>query len=145
MAAFKHILVPVDFGQSSARAVELALDLATKFEADLTLLHVWEIPAYAYMEAAALSLDYATPVAEAAQAELDKLLATVKARVPRAKATLLMGIPWQGVMSAIKELGPDLVVMGTHGRRGLSHALLGSVAEKVVRLSSVPVLTVREP
>jgi nucleotide-binding universal stress UspA family protein len=141
-STFKHILVPTDFGKSSARALDLAVDLATIFDAELTLLHVWEFPTYAYMDAAAMTPDYATPIAQAAEVELTKTLNAIKVRVPRAKARLSMGVPWQGVIAALEELKPDLIVMGTHGRRGLSHALLGSVAEKVVRLAPIPVLTV---
>lgn len=142
---FKHILVPIDFGKSSTRALDLAVELATTFDAELTVLHVWEIPTYAYMDATGMMTDLATPIADAAEAELAKTLSEVRARFPRANARLSQAVPWQGVVAAIEELKPDLVVMGTHGRRGVSHALLGSVAEKVVRLSPVPVLTVRGP
>jgi universal stress protein A len=58
---------------------------------------------------------------------------------------LKTGVPWHGVVEAINELGVDLVIMGTHGRRGLSRLTLGSVAERVVRLAPVPVLTVHAP
>lgn len=142
---FKHILVPTDFGKSSTRALEVAIELATAFDAALTLLHIWEIPTYAYMDATGMMADFAPPIAAAAEAELNKTLATVRVRVPRANARLSTAVPWQGITMAIDELKPDLVVMGTHGRRGFSRALLGSVAEKVVRLSPVPVLTVRGP
>ena len=60
-----------------------------------------------------------------------------------AVAVFTVGVPWSQIIEQIDELRPDLVVLGTHGRRGLRHAVLGSVAEKVVRLSPVPVLTVR--
>ena len=65
--------------------------------------------------------------------------------VPNSKAMLKHGLPWGTILETIKELEVDLVVMGTHGRHGVGHALLGSVAEKVVRLATVPVLTVHAP
>jgi nucleotide-binding universal stress UspA family protein len=68
----------------------------------------------------------------------------VQQKLPQAKAILRSGVPWREILSAVEDVAADLVVMGTHGRRGVSHALLGSVAEKIVRLSPVPVLTVRD-
>lgn len=142
MPKFEHILIPTDFGEASARAIDLGIDLATSLNAELTLLHVWEIPVYAYVDLAPMSVDYLTPIQEAATAQLQRALAGARARWPRTDSVLRSGIVWQEIISAIQELVPDLVIMGTHGRSGLNRALLGSVAEKVVRLSPVPVLTV---
>jgi nucleotide-binding universal stress UspA family protein len=72
-------------------------------------------------------------------------LRDLKAKLPSSVAVFRKGFAWQQTLLACEEAGSDLIVMGTHGRQGLSHALIGSVAEKVVRLSPVPVLTVREP
>lgn len=141
MKKFRHILVPTDFGPSSAEAVEVAIALADTFDAELTLLHVWEIPVYPYMEFVLDSAQLVDSVEQAATQRLAQALDEVRQRLPRAKSLLKMGLPWQEIVDTIAELQPDLVVMGTHGRRGLTHALLGSVAEKVVRLSPVPVLT----
>jgi nucleotide-binding universal stress UspA family protein len=74
--------------------------------------------------------------------ELDALLQKVKDRYPKAEAAVVAGEPWLAILEAVKKQGADLIVMGTHGRRGISRVLLGSVAEKVVRLSPVPVLTI---
>ncbi len=145
MKPIKHILVPTDFAASSAEAVELAIILAKQFDAELTLLHAWELPVYPYMELM-INVDELTKNVEKSAAQyLQTKLNEVKARVPRTKSVLKMGAPWQQIIDAINEVRPDLVVMGTHGRRGLSHALMGSVAEKVVRTSPVPVLTTRAP
>ncbi|MDF3071283.1 MAG: UspA domain protein [Polyangiaceae bacterium] len=143
MKDFTHLLVPTDFGSASGEAVELAIALASSLGAKLTLLHTWEIPAYPYMDYVASTGDLTTEIENAAAKALADALAVVKTQIPDAAAVLRVGAPWQQVIDSVGELGVDLVVMGTHGRRGLSHHLLGSVAEKVVRLCPVPVLTVR--
>jgi nucleotide-binding universal stress UspA family protein len=139
---FRHLLVPTDFGEAAGRALAIAIDLATKWESRLTLLHTYEIPGYAYPGAMSVAVDLLTPVRNAAQARLDKELADLRTQVPRADAVLCVGVPWQEIDRALRETGADLVVMGTHGRHGLDRVLIGSVAEKVVRSSPVPVLTV---
>lgn len=141
MPQFHHILVPVDFGEPSRTALNLAIEMATTFSAAVTIVHVWGIDPYPYM--VPISVDYLTPVEEAARAKLTELVTETKARLPTVNSHLRKGVAWQEIITAIAELGADLVVMGTHGRRGLNHFILGSVAEKVVRLSTVPVLTVR--
>jgi nucleotide-binding universal stress UspA family protein len=143
MIIFAKILVPVDFGDSSKHALAVAVDLAKQHGGTLTLLHCWELPAYAYNGMDVPVLDLLTPIRDAARAQLDELLATVRRQVPDAKGVLAHGAPWREIMTVIEQSGPDLVVMGTHGRRGLGRAFLGSVAEKVVRMSPSPVLTVR--
>jgi nucleotide-binding universal stress UspA family protein len=79
---------------------------------------------------------------QGARRALDEALSALRDRVPRLEGILRMGVPWEEILKAIAETHADLVVMGTHGRRGISHALIGSVAEKVVRASPVPVLSV---
>jgi nucleotide-binding universal stress UspA family protein len=76
---------------------------------------------------------------------LEDELVELKSKLPSAVAIFKKGVSWQQILAASEETGSDLIVMGTHGRQGLSHALIGSVAEKVVRLAHVPVLTVRQP
>ena len=143
MIAFRNILVPIDFGESSEEALEVAIGLAKQHRSGLTLIHTWEVPSYAYGAMEFSAMDMLTPVQEAAREQLDGLLAEVRKELPETKAVLARGVPWQEILAAIERGKPDLVVMGTHGRRGLRHALLGSVAEKIVRLSPAPVLTVR--
>jgi len=138
--AFKHILVCTDFEASSARALELAVEMAKAFDARLTVLHVWSIPIYPYMDFMVNS-EVVSNVENRAFAELEATLAALRKQLPSAKSKLKTGEPWSGILEAIEELEPDLVVMGTHGHRGINRALLGSVAEKLVRLSPVPVLT----
>jgi nucleotide-binding universal stress UspA family protein len=140
---FKHLLVPVDFGEPSQQALDTAIDFARRFDAQLTLLHVYEIPAYVYSGIGYATTDLFGPIENAARAMLTKVVGEVRAKVPGAKAEMRRGVPAFEILEAITELHPDLVVMATHGRKGVTHALLGSVAEKIVRLSPVPVLTMR--
>ena len=144
MPHFKHILLATDFEASSSAALEAGVELAKAFGAKLTLLHVWEIPIYPYMEFM-LNSELIAGVEARALQRLTDSLASVRQAVPSADSKLKTGLPWTGILEAIAETKADLVVMGTHGRRGVSHTLLGSVAEKVVRMSPVPVLTVRTP
>lgn len=145
MQAFKHILVATDFSSSSERALELAVKLATAFGAKLTLLHVWEIPVYPYMDFVLNSADLLRSVEEAAEQRLSDVLSDLQKQVPTTRSLLKMGVPWEQILATATEEEVDVIVMGTHGRRGVKHALLGSVAEKVVRLAPVPVLTARAP
>jgi len=145
MKSFKHILVATDFSESSGAALELALSFAKAFDTELTLLHSWNVPIYPYLDPMPSSGDLTTAIQQAATKRLTEELERVKNVLPRAKSVLAMGQPWQQILETSKQLGADLVVMGTHGRHGLNHALMGSVAEKVVRLAEVPVLTVHAP
>ena len=139
MQGYSHVLVPTDFSAHAEHAQELAIMFASKFGAKMTLLHAYSIPLMAYSEGIAWPIE---DVEREARKALDAAGSKVKERYARLETSLRFGHPWEQILAAVKDLGVDLIVMGTHGRRGLSRALLGSVAEKVVRLSPVPVLTV---
>jgi nucleotide-binding universal stress UspA family protein len=141
MHPFKHLLVPTDFAKASAEALKLAVAMARTFDAKLTLLHVWELPIYPYMDFM-LNSSVITEVEDAAIKGLAVALADLQRAMPSAMSKLKTGLPHEGILEAVTEVGADLVIMGTHGRHGLSRITLGSVAEKIVRLSPVPVLTV---
>jgi nucleotide-binding universal stress UspA family protein len=141
---FKKILVPTDFGDASNDAIDFAVGLAKTFGSTITLLHVYEIPVYPY-PGLTIDVDLLTPIREAAQKELDRAFAALQKVGCEARAQLESGIPWGKILAVAEAQKSDLIVMGTHGRKGVMHALVGSVAEKVVRLSPVPVLTVRHP
>ena len=144
MIRFRHILVPVDFEAPSQEALEVAVDLALAFDAKLTLIHAWEVPAAAYTPMEYVPADFWTAIEQAATEQLKSTVEQVRKRLPRAESILAKGPPvHEVILTGAARTKADLIVMGTHGRRGLSHALLGSVAEKVVRLSPVPVLTIR--
>lgn len=144
MPTFKHILVPTDFAKASTSALELGVQLAKAFDAKLTLVHVWEIPIYPYMDFM-LNSSVIGEVEDAATKGIASALAELQKTLPSAQAKLKTGLPWQAILEAADEVGADLVVMGTHGRHGLSRLTLGSVAERVVRLAKVPVLTAHGP
>ena len=143
MTAFKNILVGTDFGEASNRAVDLAIDLAKTFDAKLAVVHAWELPSWAYTGMEFSTVDFFGPIEAAAQRDLNEKIASVRDKVPGAVAILRSGVPWKEILATAEHTHADLIVLGTHGRRGLTHALLGSVAERVVRLSPQPVLTVR--
>jgi nucleotide-binding universal stress UspA family protein len=138
------VLVPVDFDETSDRALEVATDLAQRFGASITIFHVVDVPTYAYANfGAALPPPEMLGALEShARGALDQRLRKVRPIVPTCKAVVTTGVPWRQILAAIAEPGIDLVVLGTQRRRWLEHALLGSVAEKIVRMSPVPVLTV---
>jgi len=143
----RSILVPVDYSECSAKAVTLAAELASKFGAPLDLVHVWDRPAYVsdatkvgHGDTARSLVDL---ICENAREEMERFTAKLQL-APGVTLTkrLLAGNPAAVVLQELGEGRHDLLVIGTHGRTGLSHLLLGSVAEKLVRLSPVPVLTV---
>lgn len=140
MFAIKHLLVPTDFSETAARALFVGIDLARMFGARVTLLHVWAIPATAYSEGIYFPVD---EVERAARDALEEVHARARSEYPNVDAILRMGLDYMEILEVVKEHEVDFVCMGTHGRRGLTRILLGSVAERVVRLCPVPVLTVR--
>jgi nucleotide-binding universal stress UspA family protein len=143
MEPFRHVLVATDFSECSSAATDAAVELARRYEAALTLVHVVEIPLAAYVGMVPAPIDLVTPIHEAAREQLQKALASVQKRFPAACARLEpTGSAWEHIVAAAREVKADLVVVGTHGRTGLSHALIGSVAERVVRYCRVPVLTI---
>ena len=143
MFALRKILVATDFSPLAAAALDYAAELAKKFDAEIRLLHVLPILAFHvhFPIAVPLPADWVESVRQRANAELAK----EATRVKEVKVTteLRDGQVHESVVSAIADFKADLVVIGTHGRRGLTHAMLGSFAERVVRHSPVPVLTVR--
>jgi nucleotide-binding universal stress UspA family protein len=145
MAIFKHVLAATDFSEASERALALAVEMARSPGSDLTVVHTCEVPVYAYTDMSFAPLDLLSPIVDVAKEKLTELMGRLATVCPGAKSVLEVGVPWEQILGVAAETGADLIVMGTHGRRGVAHALLGSVAEKVVRLSPVPVLTVRAP
>jgi nucleotide-binding universal stress UspA family protein len=144
MTNFRHILVPVDFEPPSRRALDAAIDLALKFDARLTVLHAWDLPTYAYTNSLYLSTDIWTTLERAAREQLESEVAEVQKRFPRAERLLVRGPASTEILAAAERVKADLVIVGTHGRRGLNRMVLGSVAESVVRGAKVPVLVMHE-
>jgi nucleotide-binding universal stress UspA family protein len=141
----KRILVPVDFSEPSRGAVRFAREWAARFGSEVCLLHVIE-PASTYgvvgIEPVLVPLPPPDFHAET-RTELEKI---VKQEFPESSSVsvhLRDGVPFDQIASAARDLAADIIIIATHGRTGLSHALLGSTAERVVRHAPCPVLTLR--
>jgi len=142
----KNILVPVDFSDPSEAALDYAVALAKPLGAKVTVVHSYEIPVVGLPEGAmVLTADVAERILTASQAALDATLERRKDAGVVLVGLLKNGDPRDVVPATAKEVGADLIVMGTHGRRGIARALLGSVAESVLRTAPAPVLAVRAP
>ena len=134
----QHILVPIDFSQDSEHAVDSAVGLAQQFQARLTLLHAIYIPEAAEVNLAA----YMDKIRSEADQSIDARLQRVHDAGITAEAVTAVGAPSQTIVDTARDQHADLIVMGTHGRTGLRHMLIGSVAERVVRLAPCPVMVV---
>ena len=149
---FSKILVPTDFSEDSTLALNYAEDLAKKFGAEIVLLHVdqpLQPLAISPDLGPAMDVGAMSRIAEEqrllAQKELDKVVQKLRADGLKAKSSLKVGSPFLEIIRAAQAESADLVVMGTHGRTGLAHVLMGSCAEHVVQKCPVPVLTIRHP
>jgi nucleotide-binding universal stress UspA family protein len=138
-----HILVPVDFSSYAEHALEYALALAKTLQARLTLLHVLEPLPLSRDATTAFPEAYLAELERTAQHKLEEDLRRVQDAGLHASTVIAHGIPFQGIVETARQQHVDLIVMGTHGRTGLRHVLVGSVAEKVVRLAPCPVLVTR--
>jgi nucleotide-binding universal stress UspA family protein len=146
MADFKRILVPTDFTETSDRAIEWALSLAERLGSWVTLMHSYEIPIIGFPDGALVATaDIATRIADASRAALESAVAKRQGRKVKVDGILRDGVAWEQINHVADEIDADLVVIGTHGRRGLARALLGSVAENVVRTARRPILTIHGP
>ena len=145
MKAFKNILVAVDFSPHAQEAIRTAAGIAARDDALVTIVHVYEPVAYALPEGFIL---YSPQQLAALTQEFEKLLAGAKRDAEAAGARRVQTAQLQGVAAAeiiefARKHDVDLIVMGTHGRTGVRHVLLGSVAERVMRKVRCPVLTVK--
>jgi nucleotide-binding universal stress UspA family protein len=144
----KHCLVPVDFSAYSDQALTYAIALATKLQAHLTLLHaIYEMPMG--VGDAPSALPYPALYLQELEAEVQRGMAEHLKRVHDAglqgDTMIVHGVPFQRIIDIARDRHIDLIIMGTHGCTGLQHVLMGSVAEKVVRLAPCPVLVTRHP
>jgi nucleotide-binding universal stress UspA family protein len=147
-AEIRRILCPVDFSGCSQHALGYALKLAVLCNGDLELLHVMTMPISALPDFPSfpdLSPETVRAIEESARRKIEELATSMRREYPRVATTLASGQPFLEIILAARERSADLIVMGTHGRTGLPHMLMGSVAEKVVRKASCPVLTVKHP
>jgi nucleotide-binding universal stress UspA family protein len=136
------VLVPVDFSEHSERALAYAVDLAKSFRAAVHLVHVYPIMAYAAPPLIPGPI-VVGQFRDESQRVFDELMTRAKREYsPDLTGTLCEGVPHVEILRCASDVHADMIVMGTHGRTGFEHLLLGSVAERVVRGSTVPVLTV---
>lgn len=140
------ILVPTDFSEPSTSALDYAKQLASAFNASIHLLHVVQDPARQPwgLEAYGVApLDVLADIMTQAQKDLDHALPESDRKTYKAELVTAVGSPFGEIVEYAKNNNVDVIVMGTHGRGAFAHALLGSVAERVVRFAPCPVLTVR--
>lgn len=142
----KRILVPTDFSQGVEPALHWAKALGETFRAEVTLLHVLDltIGALAGLPAQVAMVPAAGDLLERIRVEAQQEMAKASSRTPGARTLIREGTPRSTILDVAGEIGADMIVMGTHGRTGLTHVFFGSVAEHVVRHSPIPVLTVRQ-
>jgi universal stress protein A len=147
MSRFKRLLVPTDFSPTSEIAFNYALDLAAREGASIHLLHAIEDASFAaaypdglYVELPGLREQLITE----GRRRLEETVLKCTAANVVATTQVVVGPPASSITAEANERGSDLIVMGTHGRSGFAHLVLGSVAERVLRTAQCPVLTVRD-
>jgi universal stress protein A len=150
MLSIKRILVPVDFSASSRAALAHAIQLAEALGAAIEVLHVHEPAGYVGPDTLALlPVDLSSERWEHVQREMareiDRFLGAERARIPGLVVKVEPGSPAAVIPEVARADSADLIVMGTHGRRGLSRLVVGSVAESVMRRAHCPVMTLRIP
>jgi nucleotide-binding universal stress UspA family protein len=143
--SYQRILIPLDGSELSEQALDSAYTLARAFDSELLLVGVLDLSAGMYdIYAETLQpLDLKDQLEELLAGTLDRTVARVEAEGLPVRRFLEVGIPHEEIAGVAEREKADLIVMTTHGRRGLTHLLLGSVAEKVLRTSPCPVLVVR--
>jgi len=142
---WKKILCPVDFSPASREALRAAAEVARRFAGEVTVFHAYPLPGYTLPEGTILP---SPRMLQELSDQTDRLLEewrklALEMGAPVASTAKAIGDPAAEVLELARSGGYQLLVLGTHGRTGLAHALLGSVAERVVRRAQIPVLTVR--
>src|SRR6266446_6499506 len=138
----RKIMVPTDFSSRSDHVIQYAAMIAKIFKARILLVHVIEPFTYSVNDMLNV-LDHFTALKTIAQPLLDNARKRLLKKALAVETALLTGVPYREILQKSRRARVDMIVMGTHGRTGVEHLLLGSVAEKVVRLAACPVLTVR--
>lgn len=146
-AQLTRILATTDFSPAADAAVRWAAMLAQRFEAELVVLNVIDL-SFLLLPSMSASGPIVTPgydVLHSFREEAKRQMTLIKQRYPYARTEIREGSPRPVIVQEASSLAADMIVMGTHGRSGLAHLLIGSVAEHVVRHSTVPVLTIPLP
>lgn len=143
----KAILVATDFSQDADAAIDAAIDIAKKFGSKLEIFHAYyvDVPAiYAgFGNDYVMPQDVLDPISEAAQASMDALLERVSGHGVEVSGRVEMERPVKAILGESERILADLIVMGTRGLSGFEHLVLGSTADRVIRMAKCPVMTVR--
>ena len=142
-SSIHRILIAHDFSETSEAALNYAMSLATRFEAAVTVVHAYDIPSMGAPEVMVLATDWLSQISAVARESLDAVVARAQKKGVSVDGELREGSAWREINEVARSRHADLIVVGSHGRKGLPRALLGSVAEKVVRTAPCPVLVVR--
>ncbi|WP_437588209.1 universal stress protein [Sorangium sp. So ce1000] len=144
----KPLLLAHDFNATSELALDAAIELARKLSAKIVVAHVYSVPVYSFPEGSSLipSAEDAARIADAAQRSLDQVLERRRSTPGvEISGVLRAGIPDEEICRLAEEIDAEMIVIGTHARGAVARALLGSVAQRVVRSAKVPVLSIRGP
>lgn len=143
--SFDTVLYATDFSESSEHAFQYALTLAKQFDSQLVIIHVINEPVdLRGFYVPHISFDkLEEEIEEGAKKVMDKFCRTHLGDYEKFESFVVPGIPYEEVIKKAEEIDAKLIVMGTHGRTGIDHVLFGSTAEKVVRKSPIPVMTIR--
>lgn len=146
MRAIREVLHPTDFSTGAAPAFAMAVEVAHRFAAQLTILHVPAPPVYIghFGDGYSMSAERLEALRADQELSLDQLRARALEAGVRCTAVAIEGFPSEVIVAQAEARNTDLIVLGTHGRTGLGRLLLGSVAERVLRAAKCPVLTVRQ-
>jgi len=144
--ATQRFLVPIDLSEYANQALDYAVNLAGKLDARLMLVHVIQsIPLVGVDMGVTLPYTYVQDLEAEIMQSMESALKRVTAAGLEGEIVVVHGVPFHEIIETAKTRQVDLIIMGTHGRTGLQYVLLGSVAEKVVRLAPCPVLVARQP
>jgi nucleotide-binding universal stress UspA family protein len=147
MVAFNQILVPTDFSEHSFRALDYAVEIAEKFSSEMKVVYVIE-PVLQAADVAWSSVDFDKLNEAHKHSAEEQLRSLIEERIPKSVSVeykILFGKPFVEIVKQAKTDNSDLIVMATHGRGAITHMLLGSTTEKVVRKAPCPVLAVKHP
>jgi nucleotide-binding universal stress UspA family protein len=143
--SIRNILIAHDFSETADHALAFGLDLAERFGASVTVVHAYEVPNFGNTSVPVASPEMIVDIERMERSGLDALAARTRRPGVEMSFSLRRGPAADEIVVVAKERGADLIVMGTHGRRGFSRWLMGSVAERVVRTAPCPVLTMHLP
>jgi universal stress protein A len=143
--SIERILCPVDFSEESTHALRYASELAAHFGAEIIVVHAVEPLPYPveFGPLPAILTDAEPVLLKRAKEQLEALRSKELGALPKSRVVVEIGVPEHAICEAAKRERCDLVVLSTHGRSGLSHLLIGSVAERVLRFAPCPVLTIK--